>query len=315
MKETIAIIDLGTNTFHLLIAQHSGKRLEIVHKESATVRIARGTINQGVIGEDGLRRAITALKAFRKKAMQNTTTQIYAFATSALRSASNGREVVARIKNETGITINVLPGEREAEFIFYGVRRALDFKEGTSLIVDIGGGSVEFILAARQEIVWKRSYEIGGQRLLERFQQHDPIHPAEVSALEHYLTAELTGLSEAIKAFQPDTLIGSSGTFDTLSEIYCRHEGIPFRNDPETPLTPEAFYRIHDDFLKKNRDERMAIPGMIEMRVDMIVVASCIVNWILTRHAIPNIRVSSYSMKEGVLDRLEQGALQGDYNP
>jgi exopolyphosphatase/guanosine-5'-triphosphate,3'-diphosphate pyrophosphatase len=170
------------------------------------------------------------------------------------------------------------------------------------MTVDIGGGSVEFIFGNQDGIQWKKSFDIGGQRLLEQFQKHDPIASDEVAALQTYLKEQLETLHEPLKKYDPKTLVGVSGTFDTLSEMFCHRQGLPYyADDSETPFDIAAFTPIYHDLLANNRSGRMALPGMIEMRVDMIVVACVLVNFILTIHKFENIRVSTYSLKEGVL--------------
>ncbi len=140
--------------------------------------------------------------------------------------------------------------------------------------------------------------------MLERFQKHDPILSTEIEAVNHYFKESLAPLNVAIRQQGPKILAGSSGTFDTLSDIYCIQSGIVQKDLPETPLTLEAFEKIYKELISKNREERMLIPGMIEMRVDMIVVACCLIKYILTQFSFERIRVSSYSLKEGVLASL-----------
>ena len=304
MSEKIAIVDLGTNTFHLLIAEHTGEASRVLHREKQPVKIGMGGINQGLITGAAIQRAVTCLHQFKKTMDDWAVGRTFAFGTSALRSATNRSEVVQRIEKETGIKVKVISGDEEAEFIFFGIRSAMNLGLGKSLIVDIGGGSVEFIIANSETIFWKHSFDLGAQRLLERYHHHDPILSEEVKALEDYFAASLPLLREAIQIHLPETLVGSSGTFDTLSEVHCIRQNIPFSHeDRETPLTPEAFYPIHRELISKNRAERLQTPGMIEMRVDMIVVASCLVNYLLKNFPFRKIRVSSYSMKEGVLAR------------
>jgi exopolyphosphatase/guanosine-5'-triphosphate,3'-diphosphate pyrophosphatase len=148
---------------------------------------------------------------------------------------------------------------------------------------------------------WKKSVEIGGQRLIEKFQHHDPILPEERAQINEYLEVQLAPLLSELKKHLPETLVGSSGSFDTLSEIYCHKQGLPFPKEPETPLTITGFETIFDELLYKTRSERLAIPGMIEMRVDMIVVTCCLIQFLLKKHLFKSIRVSAYSLKEGVL--------------
>src|SRR5690606_427068 len=102
--------------------------------------------------------------------------------------------------------------------------------------------------------------------------------------------------------FHPTVLVGSSGTFDTLSDIYCCRHGIqPNVRTPEIPLTQAGFFEIYDELIKKNRDERMAVQGMIALRVDLIVVGCCLIRFLLERHPFEGVRVSTYALKEGVL--------------
>lgn len=305
MTTKLAIIDMGTNTFHLLLATWIGSRYQITYREKLAVRIGQGGINQDIIQSDALERAIHALKIFKNKITEEGIEKTFAFATSALRNAKNAQEVVRQIKDTVGIDVNIISGDEEAELIYRGVRSAVSLGFEPSVIIDIGGGSVEFIIANAKESIWKRSYEIGGQRLLEKFQKTDPITDSEIGLLDSYFEETLGELFEVIKKHNPTTLVGSSGTFDTLSDIYCIRNSIPKNeNDPEAPLIIESFYEIYQELILKNRDERMLIPGMIELRVDMIVVAVCLVRFILTHHSFKHIRVSSYALKEGVLSSL-----------
>lgn len=305
MEEKIAVIDLGTNTFHLLIASLGDGKSTILHREKQAVKIGVGGINRGIITEGGIQRAVDCLRDFKKKLDEWKIIRVQAFGTSALRNATNGKEVIEKIKSETGIEINLISGDQEAEYIYYGVRSAMDLGDEKSLVVDIGGGSVEFIIGNRDKISWKQSFEIGAQRLLELYHKHDPITTEEVDQLNAHFEKFLDPLKVAIEKFNPITLAGSSGTFDTLSEIYCNKRGIPIdREAGETPLTIPDFFKIYEELLSKNRIDRMGIPGMIEMRVDMIVVGSCLVNYLVRKYSFRNIRVSTYSLKEGVLATL-----------
>jgi exopolyphosphatase/guanosine-5'-triphosphate,3'-diphosphate pyrophosphatase len=214
--------------------------------------------------------------------------------------------VVQKIREQTGIEVRIISGDEEAALIYAGVRKAVRLGDGVSLIVDIGGGSVEMIIGNEEGILWKQSFEMGAQRLLERFQKHDPILTSEINQLHHHFENSLTALTEAIQKYQPVALVGSSGTFDTLSEIDGIRRNQPISPEsPETPLTVESFHRIYSELVQLNRAQRLQVPGMIEMRVDMIVVACCLIDWLIAKGNFQAIRVSSYSLKEGVLASLE----------
>jgi exopolyphosphatase / guanosine-5'-triphosphate,3'-diphosphate pyrophosphatase len=306
MQERIAIIDLGTNTFHLLIAEKVKEQYTFIYRERLAVRLGQRGINEGIIQPDAIERAVRALSSFKTTIDQYDATAIFAFGTSALRNAKNRDEVVQIFKEKAGIAVNIISGDREAELIFMGVRSGLVLGKDYSLVMDIGGGSVEFIIGNDSEIVWKQSFEIGGQRLLEMFHRADPIDQMEINQLNQYFTAQIPALFEALHQWKPLTLIGSSGTFDTLSDIHCiKHDLNIGAENIETPLTIQGFYDVYEELLIKNRQDRMMIPGMIEMRVDMIVVACCLINFLLDKYSFKQIRVSTYALKEGIIASLK----------
>jgi exopolyphosphatase/guanosine-5'-triphosphate,3'-diphosphate pyrophosphatase len=305
MDNKIGIIDMGTNTFHLMLAEADERGYHIVYRDRLAVKIGKGGINRGIITEEGIHRALLAMQSFRNTMDQRGVTRSYAFGTSALRNAANGRDVADKIQALTGIEVHIISGDEEAMYIYYGVKAALGLEHENSLIIDIGGGSVEFIIGNNEEVFWKRSFEIGAQRLLEKFQRHDPITPEEIANLDQHFEENLGPLFEALQQYPASIMVGSSGTFDTLSDIFCEQHDIhkPVE-EIETPLTIEGFYEIYHELLEKSREQRLNIPGMIEMRVDMIVVASCLIRYLLERHTFNRIRVSTYSLKEGVLASL-----------
>jgi exopolyphosphatase / guanosine-5'-triphosphate,3'-diphosphate pyrophosphatase len=302
----IAIIDMGTNTFHLLLAELGAGAPRILFRDHEAVKIGMAGINEGFITASGCQRAIHAMKKFRKTIDLHDISRVHAYGTSALRNAKNGPALAGEINSLTGISIKIISGDEEAELIFAGVKAALDLGKDTNLVMDIGAGSVEFIIGDAHQVFWKESFEIGGQRLLEGFQKHDPITAGEIKSLDSFFEKTLEPLVLALKTFHPHALIGSSGTFDTLSDIYCLRKKIPRTfQESETPLSQDGFFEIYQELIRKNRNERMQIEGMISMRVDMIVVACCLIRFVLEKHQFGKIRVSTYSLKEGVLAKLE----------
>ncbi|WP_258103820.1 Ppx/GppA phosphatase family protein [Marinoscillum sp. MHG1-6] len=298
----IAVIDMGTNTFHLLIVDVKDEEWKIVYREKAAVKIGKNGINQGRITPEAEQRALDTLNGFKAIIDAENVYRVFATATSAIRNASNGQDIVKRILEETGIAVRVISGLEEAEHIYYGVKKAMPLGSRTSLIMDIGGGSIEFIIGNENEILWKQSFEVGGQRLVEKFHKTDPITDQDIADLKSYLEIKLDELFTAYSKYQPTTLIGSSGTFDTLSDIYCIAEGIDRDLEmTEYPLTITAFHKILQDLKVKNREDRLKIPGMIPLRVDMIVVACLLIEFVIEKLQINHIRVSAYALKEGVL--------------
>ncbi|MBR10220.1 MAG: exopolyphosphatase [Rickettsiales bacterium] len=298
----VAVIDMGTNTFHLIIVEVEKDDFKIIYREKTAVKIGEKGINHGMITDDAIDRALKTLTKFKEVIEEEQVEQVFATATSAIRNAQNGKGLVALIKEETGIQTRIISGIQEAEYIYYGVNKALKIGDQPSLIMDIGGGSIEFVIGTTREILWRQSFEIGGQRMVEKFHKHDPMIQEDKVALIEYLESNLQELFDACSQFSPKTLIGSSGTFDTLSDIYSLKANVEREKDAtEYPLTIDAFMEIYHEMIIKGREERLAIPGMIPLRVDMIVVACELVNYIIHKLELTNIRVSAYALKEGVL--------------
>jgi len=305
-----AVIDMGTNTFHLLLVELHGEEFKTIYKEKIAVKLGQGGITQNQITPDAEKRALHTLGHFKNLIEGENIDQIFAFATSSVRNATNGPDFVHKVKEQLSIQIHVISGEEEAQLIYEGIHFSGALDQRTSLMMDIGGGSVEFIIGNTQEVFWKKSFEIGGQRLLDAFHYHDPILPEEVEKLEQYCGEKLQPLLEAIATYQPTGFVGASGTFDTLIDMYyatmlqCKLTG---QHVFELPVTD--FYHLFQLLVTKNRAERLLIPGMIAMRVDMIVVASCLIDFILQHVQVESIRCSHYSLKEGAVSRMLSGEI------
>ncbi|MFN3875605.1 MAG: hypothetical protein ACK4L7_06805, partial [Flavobacteriales bacterium] len=163
-----AIIDLGTNTFNLLVYEHGPAGLRLVKSVELPVFLGKGGIEKGMIAADAFARGLEALGRHKATAEAEGAVRIRGFGTSMLRNAGNGSEFARRAQEELGIGITIIPGDREAELILAGVRQAVPFGPQPSLVMDIGGGSTEFILATDKALMWKRSFELGVTRLRER---------------------------------------------------------------------------------------------------------------------------------------------------
>lgn len=303
----VALIDMGTNTFHLLITEiRDGNEPNDLVKIKEAVKLGEGGISHGQIAPAAYARALKTLHHFKSLLDQHQVQEVKAMATSAVRNAANGPDLIRDIAAQTGIAVETINGDQEAELIYYGVKSALEIGYEKSLILDIGGGSVEFIICDDHQIFWKQSFEIGAQRLLDKFFITDPLEEHAIEALKLYLQEQLTPLAEAVERCKPTVLIGSSGTFDTLCDIDSKRKGLDREQDccPEADLVLGDFYEIYADILRKNRPERLAIPGMLEMRVDMIVMAIILIDFVLENYAINKIRVSAYALKEGMLYRM-----------
>lgn len=308
----IAVIDLGTNTFNLLIVEvNSDKTYSLVFQTKISVKLAEGGMNKGYIADIAFQRGIEAFKTHCQTTQKYEVDKVYAFATSAIRGASNGIEFVEKAKSETGIDIQIISGDREAELIYYGVRSAVNMTDEASLIIDIGGGSTEFIIATKDQILWKQSFLLGAARLLELFPPSDPITNKEIVVFTKHLNKELQPLFQALKKYPITELIGSSGSFDSLAEMIAHRFYSKHILDDITEFTfkLEDCEAIYKSILKSTNAERLKIKGLVAMRVDMIVVSSIIVHFVISSFNIEKMRLSTYSLKEGVIYEALTGKL------
>jgi len=303
----IAIIDLGTNTFNLLIVEvRSDKTYKILFQTKISVKLGEGGINKGFIAAVPFQRGIDAINIYKKIINDYHADKTVAIATSAIRDAGNGDEFAVRIKQESDIDVKIISGEEEAELIYAGVRKAVKMSNERSLIIDIGGGSTEMIIADQKQVFWKRSFLLGAARLLEKINPSDPITDEEIKTLIDYLQQELQPLFEALKEYPVKEILGSSGSFDSLVEMieqrfYAKKTSY---NETEHQINLNDFNVLYREIIRSTKEERMNMKGLIAMRVDMIVVSSILLNFIIQSVNIQKIRSSTYSLKEGVLDQV-----------
>ncbi|HRD54086.1 MAG TPA: hypothetical protein PKY96_15715 [Flavobacteriales bacterium] len=295
-----AIVDLGTNTFNLLVYVQGETGLRIIHSVEVPVFLGRGGIEQGIIAADAIARGLEALRQHKAKAESLGARSIRGFGTSALRNARNGNEFVRRAQEELGIGITIIPGEQEAELILAGVRQAVPFGSQPSLVMDIGGGSTEFTLATNKALMWKRSFELGVTRLRERIPISDPITVEEEARIAAHLDDRLEALYAVVERQEPHVLVGSAGSFDTLARIVAAEQGLAITDEMRTlPFTTLHFDAIKDRLLRMTRAERLHVPGLPEHRVDTIPYALIQIDRVLLAGGIRELAWSRYALKEG----------------
>jgi exopolyphosphatase/guanosine-5'-triphosphate,3'-diphosphate pyrophosphatase len=305
-----AIVDCGTNTFNLLVADLKETGPEILHTGKVPVKIGKGGINRSVILPDAMDRAIGALVQHAETIRRFGADKTLVFATSAARSASNKDELIQRAKKEAGLDMTIISGEREAELIYEGVRNSDALNAGNALIMDIGGGSCEFIFCSRDKLFDRFSFEIGVSRLIDRFAPEDPIREDQIAEMYRYLEITLQSMFEKTDMLNPLYLVGSSGTFDTFTEMLKAEKNIGSAS-PRSSFTysTDDFTRLYHTILKSTLQERLLIPGMAPFRAEMITASVIAVKCIVDRYAFQKITSSAYSMKEGILFALQRGLI------
>jgi len=298
-----AVIDLGTNTFHLIIAEISATGMEVIYKTNIPVRLGEGRINENLIIPSAFERGINTLKEFRTTIDAHNVSTIRAIATSAVRSAGNGADFVAAAGARAGINIEVISGEQEAGYIFNGVK-ATGVIRDTSLIVDIGGGSTEFIICNSSEQLWKKSYNIGAARLMQAYFHSDPISESDQTTINQRLDSELADLIAACAVYQPKVLVGSAGAFETFAAMLLNDVDVKTISFAE--LNINAYKQLSDDLIRSTHAQREVMPNLISLRVDMIVIAALITNYVLNTCGLQSMALSTYDLKMGVLHLIKE---------
>lgn len=297
----IAAIDLGTNTFHLIIAEQNGPELQIIYKTNQPVKLGEDITKDNLIIPAAFKRGITCLQEFKSELDKHEIHILKATATSGVRSAINGQDFVDAAKKETGIEIEIIDGDAEANFIYEGVKLSGAIT-GKSLIIDIGGGSTEFILCDEENLVWKKSYNIGAARLMQAFFKSDPINQNDTNAIVNHLEQKLKAMKIICAAYAPQTLIGSAGAFETFAGMIIPNIDIKNTSTADIPLA--SYKKLASTLINSTHQQRAAMEGLIPLRVDMIVMASILTNYILDELPIKTIKLSTYDLKMGVLQSL-----------
>ncbi|MCB0687677.1 MAG: hypothetical protein KDC53_14175, partial [Saprospiraceae bacterium] len=217
---TAAVLDLGSNTFHILVIQKSGDNFVELLRKRVYVKLAIDGIDN--LSQASMDRGIEALIEFREIINRYQVDTVKVIGTAALRTAKNGPAYLKRIQSETGLVVELIDGIEEARLIYLGVSQVWKTPEKPVLIMDIGGGSVEYIIADAHNFYWSQSYPVGVAVLYRQFHQTEPISTDKKLALKDFLSKHLEGMKPVLDHYQPEILIGASGTFDVIGSILDR---------------------------------------------------------------------------------------------
>ena len=288
-----AVIDLGTNTFNLLVGSVFGDKLEIIYCEKEAVLLGMNGINNGSIAEDSWMRAMQTLFRFKKRCEKQNVDEIIGFGTSALRGAKNGELFVKEVYENIGIRIHIISGSQEAQLIYRGVRWLFDFKQAAT-IMDIGGGSTEFIAANARGIVEAQSFDIGVSRLYQNLNKRNNLTANDFKFINEYLEAR-TG-----RFFEEDRstlLIGASGSFETFYEMIFQKKFTA--EEKMVTLTLLPLLDKLNWVIDSRYEDRINHKWIVPMRKKMIPIAAFKIKWIIQKLNVDRVLLSPYSLKEG----------------
>lgn len=293
-----AVIDLGTNTFNLIIFKKTDKSVRVLASHKQSVNLGMGGINENILSSAAMNRAFAALEEFKLMCANFNVDQIQAIGTSALRGAKNAPDFVQFIKNQLGIEITIIDGLAEANLIYEGVKSVHTFKS-SSCIMDIGGGSTEFILIENETLITKKSFDIGVSRIIQKFDLNDPLNTNDISKVVEFFNKETEGFFDQLKI---DNLIGASGSFETYYELITKettHLKDKSKIIPLKELSDTLNYLVYSTALERRDD--ILIP---EYREPMIHIAALKTKWVIEKLKIKQCFMSPASLKEGVIETL-----------
>ena len=287
-----AIIDLGTNTFNLLIGEVIDGKLSILHTEKEAVMLGMGGINEGYISPEAHERAFKTLTRFKKRANKFQVSSIKGFGTSAIRAASNGRQFVDDVRQNLGIEIGIITGEGEAKLIYQGVSLTHSLSED-SIIMDIGGGSTEFVLANNTGFLQMCSLDIGVSRIFQKIGQPENYSVTQINSIIRFFNEKKGAFFNEVKA---NVLIGASGSFETFYEIIYNQK---IDSEIASKIEFTKLLETLDWVINSTLDERMNNEWIVPLRKRMLPIAALKVKWTIEELGIKEVFVSPYSLKEG----------------
>lgn len=299
----VAVIDVGTNTALLLVAERSTTgELQIFQSERRFVRLGEGLGSSGVIAEAAIRRLEAALVDFKERA--NGTHVVRVVGTSASRDAANIATVIERVRLATGWQYEVLSGEDEARYSHAGALAAIPhtrFRDRATAVLDIGGGSTEITVAQAGQLEpgFRTSMQFGTVRLMERFVTGQPVTSDEQTNIRRTVRAHL---AEADVQFPDDTvLVGAAGTAVTLALLDHRRTGSSARKGESYFLSIDALAGWRERLNAATFDEVVALdPDLMHGRADVIPVGAIIAEEVALYTRVKGILVSPYSLRHGI---------------
>ncbi|MGF1495847.1 MAG: HD domain-containing protein [Elainellaceae cyanobacterium] len=307
-ERTLAAIDVGTNSIHLVVVQIQPQlpSFNIIAKEKDTVRLGDRDPETGCLTGKAMHRAIDALRRCRDLANSLNAEDIVAVATSAVREAPNGPDFVRKVERELGLFINLISGEEEARRIYLGVLSGMEFQQQPHVIIDIGGGSTELILGDGHEPRVLSSTKVGAVRLTAEYVTTDPISDSEFSYLQAYVRGRLERPIEDLQGHlglhEIPRLVGTSGTIEALATL---HAYDVFGTVPSTLNGHELPFadleRIVDRLRKLKLSARLELPGMSQRRAEIIVAGAIVLQEAMALLRAESIVICERALREGVV--------------
>jgi exopolyphosphatase / guanosine-5'-triphosphate,3'-diphosphate pyrophosphatase len=303
MSSRLGFIDIGTNAILCLIAElKSDGGFDVIDDLAEITRLGQGVDREGRISPGAEERSLQVLRRYLERCRRCNVEEIIAVGTSALRDARNSAEVRARFKAQLGFEVRVISGEEEAACSFLAVQKGLALTGQELLVVDIGGGSTEFIRGNAAGVSQAVSINIGTVRLTEQYLHSDPVRQEECEKMISVIKKELARLPDQWLKDRPAlTLVGIAGTFTTLSAVEKKMLRYAHAEVHGSRLTLSEIRRQVALFQSKTIEERKAIPGLEPGRADVILAGATLIERIMTAFHSERVIVSDQGVRYGLL--------------
>lgn len=296
----ICVIDIGTNSMRLLVSDFKDNKFMTRKKYVNTTRIGKGVDEFGYLTKDAIDNNVNALIEFKKICDENKCEQVYCIGTSALRDSKNKEEFIKNAKEKTNIDVSVISGEEESYLGFKGVLSGVETSENI-LVIDIGGGSTEFIVGNSKEILFSKSEDIGALRLTEKFFDDKFSNEESILNMENFINNTIKETINIIKNYEIGKVVGIGGTITSVSAINQELEVYSMEKIHNSEIYSNNIENIFDNLKNMTLDDKKKVKGLQEKRADIIVSGVGILNIIMKNIEKDTIVVSEYDNLEGLV--------------
>ena len=303
MAVRIAALDLGSNSFHLLVADaHRDGSFDPVFREKEMLRLGDVVAREGRLSDDAAEQALETVRRFRLLAEGARAVEVVACATSAIREAENGAELVDRFRREAGVDVRVISGLEEAALIFRAVQASVVIDPGPAVCLDLGGGSLEVMVGDASALVWSASVKLGVARLTAELVRADPPKPSDLRRLRKRVVEVLGPLAERAASLEPRLLVGTSGTLCDLALMAAAAETgtVPISAN-QLHASRAALERVHDKLIELPVSQRHRLPGLESRRAELVPAGSVLALTALELFGFDEIVVGSWALREGMV--------------
>lgn len=298
--KVIAALDIGTNSFHMVVARALAEGFEVITREKETVRLGRGADEMKMLAPEAIERGIACLSRMRQVADSHDA-EIRAVATSAVREARNRDEFIKRARREAGIDVRVISGVEEARLIHLGALHGIGIDDQAMFLCDIGGGSTEIVVGNDDEELLARSFKIGAVRLTDRFFTSETLHPSAVSSCRTFVRSAFMNIRTEVADLGFEFAVASSGTAETVARMIAgTSHSLKTFNKYEMQST-EITRVVNELAALSTVAERIDKFGLERNRAEIILAGAIILESIADVFGIEKFLFSDYALREGLL--------------